>query len=101
MAMQVAASSPRWVSTEDVPEDVVAETKAQYRQEMIAEGKPERILDQIVAGKMRKFYEDTCLLEQPFIKDDEIKIADLVKAKIAALGENIVLRRFSRLEVGG
>ena len=101
MAMQVADSAPQWISVEDVPEDVVAEAKAQYRQEMIAEGKPERILDQIVDGKMRKFYEDSCLLEQPFIKDDDKVVADLVKEKIAALGENIILRRFSRLEIGG
>jgi elongation factor Ts len=101
MAMQVAASRPRWVSIEDVPEDVVAATKAEYRQEMLAEGKPERILDRIVEGKMRKFYEDTCLLEQPFIKDGDKVIADLVKEKIAALGENIILRRFARLEIGG
>jgi elongation factor Ts len=101
MAMQVAASAPRWLSIEDVPEDVVAEAKDQYRQEMIAEGKPERILDQIVEGKMRKFYEDSCLLEQPFIKDDDKTVGELVKEMIAALGENIVLRRFSRLEIGG
>ena len=101
MAMQVAASRPRWVSIEDVPEDVVAATKAEYRQEMLAEGKPERILDRIVEGKMRKFYEDTCLLEQPFIKDGDRVIADLVKEKIAALGENIILRRFARLEIAG
>ena len=101
MAMQVAAARPRWVSIEDVPEDVVAATQAEYRQEMRAEGKPERILDRIVEGKMRKFYEDTCLLEQPFIKDGDKVIADLVKEKIAALGENIILRRFARLEIAG
>ncbi len=100
MAMQVAASSPKWVSVEDVPQDVTEATKAGYRQEMIAQGKPERILDQIVEGKMLKYYKDTCLLEQPFIKDGDKKVADLVKEMIAALGENIVLRRFARLEIG-
>ncbi|MBN1643135.1 MAG: translation elongation factor Ts [Anaerolineae bacterium] len=101
MAMQVAASSPRWVRVEDVPEDVIAATKDEYRREMIAEGKPERILDQIIEGKMRKFFEDTCLLEQPYIKDGDKRVADLVTEMIAALGENIVLRRFARLEIGG
>jgi elongation factor Ts len=100
MAMQVAASRPEYVSIEDIPEDVLAEQKAAYRQEMIDEGKPERILDQIVEGKMRKFYEQACLLEQPFIKDEDKVVGELLKEMIAALGENIVLRRFCCLEVG-
>lgn len=100
MAMQVAASQPEYVSIEDVPEEVLAEQRAEYRQQMLDEGKPERILDQIVEGKMRKFYETTCLLEQPFIKDEDKKVGELLKEMIAALGENIVLRRFCRLEVG-
>jgi elongation factor Ts len=100
MAMQVAASSPRYVSIEDIPEEVLEEQRAEYRQQFIAEGKPERILDRIVEGKMGKFYEQVCLLEQPFIKDQDVRIGDLLKDMIVTLGENIVLRRFSRLEVG-
>jgi elongation factor Ts len=100
MAMQVAASSPRYVAIEDIPEQTLEEQRAEYRQEFIQEGKPERVLDRIVEGKMRKFYEQACLLEQPFIKDQDVKIGELLKDMIVALGENIVLRRFSRLEVG-
>jgi elongation factor Ts len=100
MAMQVVATSPQYVSKEDVPQEVVDSEKAIYRQQFLDEGKPERILDRIVEGKMAKFYEDVCLLEQPFIKDDDVKISTLVTEMIAKLGENIVIRRFSRLQVG-
>lgn len=100
MAMQVAASAAQYVSIEDIPEEVLAEQKAEYRKQMIEEGKPERILDRIVEGKIRKFCEQVCLLEQPFIKDEDRKVGQLLKEMIAALGENIVLRRFSRFEVG-
>jgi elongation factor Ts len=98
VAMQVAASSPRYIAIEDIPEEVLEEQRAEYRQQFIAEGKPERILDRIVEGKMDKFYEQVCLLEQPFIKDQDVKIGKLLKEMVVALGENIVLRRFSRLE---
>ena len=101
MAMQVVAASPRFVSIEDVPNDVVEQEKADYREQMEDQGKPEHILDRIVEGKLKKFYQEVCLLEQPFIKDDSKKIGLLVTEMIAALGENIVLRRFSRFEVGG
>jgi elongation factor Ts len=100
IAMQVVAARPEYVSTEDVPEDVVERKKAEYRKEMADAGKPERILDRIVDGKMTKFYQDACLLEQAFIKDDDKKIGQLVQEMIAALGENIVVRRFARFEVG-
>jgi elongation factor Ts len=99
MAMQVVASNPQYVSVEDVPQEIVESEKAIYRQQFLDEGKPEHILDRIVEGKMAKFYEDVCLLEQPFIKDDEKTIATLVTEMIAKLGENIVIRRFARLQV--
>jgi elongation factor Ts len=100
MAMQVVASAPLYVAIEDVPEDVIEQEKAAYRKQMRDEGKPEHILDRIVEGKLRKFYEQACLLEQPFIKDDDKKIGQLVTEMIASLGENIVLRRFVRFGVG-
>jgi elongation factor Ts len=100
MAMQVVASNPLYVAIEDVPQDVIEREKAIYRQQMIDEGKPEHILDRIVEGKMSKFYERVCLLEQPFIKDQDIKISELVREMIATLGENIILRRFARFAVG-
>jgi elongation factor Ts len=100
MAMQVVASAPKYVSIDDVPGEVIEQEKAVYRKQMEGEGKPEHILDRIIEGKMRKFYEQVCLLEQPFIKDGDKKVGELVTEMIAALGENIVLRRFARLEVG-
>jgi elongation factor Ts len=100
MAMQVVASAPTYVAIEDVPEDVIEQEKAAYRKQMEDEGKPEHILDRIVEGKLKKFYEQACLLEQPFIKDDDKKINQLVTEMIASLGENIVLRRFVRFGVG-
>ena len=100
VAMQVVASNPQYVSVEDVPQEVVDSEKAIYRQQFIDEGKPERILNRIVEGKLSKFYEDVCLLEQPFIKDDDKKVSALVTEMIAKLGENIVIKRFARLQVG-
>jgi elongation factor Ts len=100
MAMQVVASNPQYVSREDVPQAVIDSEKAIYRQQFLDEGKPASIVDRIVEGKMAKFYEDVCLLEQPFIKDDDVKISTLVTEMIAKLGENIVIKRFARLQVG-
>jgi elongation factor Ts len=100
MAMQVVASSPQYVSLQDVPQAVVDSEKAIYRQQFLDEGKPERILDRIVEGKLSKFYEQVCLLEQPFIKDDDRKVGTLLTEMIAKLGENIVIRRFARFQVG-
>jgi elongation factor Ts len=100
MAMQVVATSPKWVSIEDIPGEVIEQEKADIRKEMRDSGKPERILDRIVEGKLRKFYESECLLEQPFIKDEDRKVATLLTEMIAALGENMVLKRFVRYEVG-
>jgi elongation factor Ts len=100
LAMQVVASTPRYVSREDVPPEVIESEKATYRQQFLDEGKPEHIVDRIVEGKMSKFYEEACLLEQPFIKDGDQKIGDLVTALIAKLGENVVIRRFTRYQVG-
>jgi elongation factor Ts len=100
MAMQVVATNPQYLSKEDVPQEVIDSEKAIYRQQFLDEGKPERIVDRIVEGKMAKFYEEVCLLEQPFIKDDDVKISTLVTEMIAKLGENIVIKRFARLQVG-
>ncbi len=100
MAMQVVASCPQYVSIKEVPAEVVEGEKADYRQQMQAQGKPEHILDRIVEGKLRKFYEQVCLLEQPFIKDEDKKVGTLLTEMIAKLGENIVVKRFIRFEVG-
>lgn len=100
IAMQVVASRPEYVSVENVPASVVEQEKAKYRAEMDGQGKPEQVLQRIVEGKLRRFYEQVCLLEQPFIKDEEKKVSTLVTEMIAKLGENIVIRRFARLQVG-
>jgi elongation factor Ts len=101
LAMQVVAAKPTYISTEDVPEDVLEAEKAKYRAEMADSGKPDNIIERIVEGKLKKFYEEACLLEQPFIKDTALTVQGLVQEKNALLGENIVVRRFARFEVGG
>ena len=101
LAMQVVAAKPSYVTRDDVPPDVLEREKADYRAQMKDSGKPDQILDRIVEGKLVKFYEEVCLMEQPFIKDTSFTISDLVQEKNALLGENIVVRRFVRFEVGG
>jgi len=98
LAMQVVAGRPLYVRPEDVPAEVVAEEKRKVQEENA--NKPERVLQQIAEGKLKKLYEEACLMEQLFIKDQEVRIKDLVAAKIAAFGENIVVRRFVRFELG-
>ncbi len=100
IAMQIAAMSPRFVSKEDVPNEELEKEKEIYKQAAIAEGKPENIAEKIAEGKLNKFYEENCLLEQPYVKDTKKKISDLIKEHIAKLGENIVVRRFVRMRLG-
>ncbi len=97
LAMQVAAVAPRWISRNDVPEDVLAEEKASYADDV--KGKPEPIVERIIQGKLDKFYQQHCLLEQPFIKDDSKTIDQLIKESIARIGENIVVSRIERLTI--
>lgn len=100
LAMQIVAARPAWVRREDIP----AETLEQQKREFLTEidpGKPAEAVEKIMEGKLAKYYEEACLLEQPFIKDESIKIKDLVTRVIAKLGENIVVRQFARLEIGG
>ena len=100
LAMQVVAARAQYLRPEDVPAEVIEQEKAIYRTQLADEKKPEHVLDRIVEGKLAKFYEETCLLEQPFIKDSNLKVKDLVTASIAKLGENIRIRRFARFAVG-
>ena len=100
IAMHIAASDPRYVRPEDVtPEDMERE-KEIYKAQAIASGKPEKIAEKMVEGKMAKFYEEVCLLEQPFIKEQSISIKELIAQKVGKLGENITVRRFARFKVG-
>jgi elongation factor Ts len=100
IAMHIAASKPLYVSAEEVPEEVLAEEREINRSRALKEGKPENVVDKIVEGRMKKYYEEVCLLDQPFVKDPDITIGELVKRTIAAVGENVVVRRFARFQVG-
>jgi elongation factor Ts len=101
LALQIASAAPQYIKKEDVPADIVAARKDQYKQEAIGEGKKPDIAERIASGKMDKFYQEACLLEQQFVKDDKIKISDLIKSAVATTKENIVVRRFVRYEIGG
>ncbi len=100
LCMQIAASNPQYISREEVPEEVVNKESEIFKNQALSEGKPEKIVDKIVEGKMDKYYQEICLLEQDFIRDTDFKIMDLLKEKIAKLGENITIRRFTRFVMG-
>jgi len=100
IAMHIAASDPRYVRKEDVTTEDFAREKEIAVAQAVATGKPQQIAEKIAAGKMEKFYEEVCLLEQPFIKDQTISIGQLIASKIGKLGENIAVRRFARFKVG-
>jgi elongation factor Ts len=100
LAMQVAAANPKWVSRETIPADVLEAQKSEYRAQMAGENKPEHVMERIMEGKLAKFYQENCLLEQPWIRDDTKTIQQLLTETIAKLGENIIIKRFSRLQIG-
>jgi len=100
IAMHIAASDPKFVRKEDVTEVDFAREKEIYLAQAVASGKPANIAEKMVAGKMEKFYEEVCLLEQPFIRDQTVSIGQLIATKIGKLGENIAVRRFARFKVG-
>ena len=100
IAMQIAAANPLYVKPEDVPADVLDREREVYKQQLLDEGKPADRLDKIIEGKLRKYYETNCLMEQEYIRDDKKKIKDLVTEMIAKLGENIVVKRFARFVIG-
>jgi elongation factor Ts len=100
VALQIAAGAPKWIRVEDIPAAVLDEEKAKARNLALAEGKPENVIVRIIDGKLEKFYNDNCLLRQTYVRDEEITLDDLRSQNIAAIGENIVIRRFARWEVG-
>jgi len=100
LALHIAFANPRYVRPEDIPADVLEAQRAAFHAEAAATGKPANVLERIVQGKLAKFYDETCLLRQPFVKDDKVKIGDIVTEAVAKIGENIVVRRFVRYEVG-
>jgi elongation factor Ts len=100
IAMQIAAADPQFIRKEDVTDEALNKEKEIYRERARNEGKPEKMLDKIVEGRMAKYYEEVALLEQPFIKDNTMTIGQLISTKIAKLGENITIARFTRYKVG-
>ncbi|HOR85131.1 MAG TPA: translation elongation factor Ts [Bacillota bacterium] len=100
MAMQVAASNPLYVKREDVDLHLIEKEKEIYRAQALNEGKPEKIIERMVEGRIEKYYKEICLLEQPFIKDTERTVNDILSSMIAKIGENISIRRFARFERG-
>jgi elongation factor Ts len=100
LTLHIAFANPRYVRPEDVPPDALEAQRAAFQAEAAATGKPAHVLDKIIEGKLAKFYDETCLLRQPFVKDDKVKVGDLVTEAVAKIGENIVVRRFARYELG-
>lgn len=100
VAMHIAASNPLYVRSEEIPADVIEREKEIYRSQLREEKKPEKIWDKIIEGKLKKYYEEVCLLEQKFIKDTDITVGTLLSNTIAKTGENVVIRRFARFQLG-
>lgn len=100
VALHIAAMSPKYVSKDEISVEVVAKEKADLTEEVQSSGKPAEIVEKIVEGKLNKFYEEVCLLNQPFAKDQTMTIQDLLNAKIAKIGEKIEIKRFCRFEIG-
>lgn len=100
IAMHIAASNPLFVRPEEIPEEVIQREKEIYRSQALAEKKPEKIWDKIIEGKLKKYYEDVCLINQKFIKNTDITIETLLNNMITKTGENIIIRRFTRCQLG-
>lgn len=100
IAMHIAASEPKFVSKDDVTDEILAQEKEIYLDQIKAQGKPDHIAEKIVEGKLGKYYEENCLLEQPFVKNSDMTVGQLVSSKIAEIGENIQVARFVRYKVG-
>lgn len=100
IAMQIAAAKPEYISRDEVPEEVINKEKEILRAQALNEGKPEKIVDKMVEGRIEKYFKEVCLLEQPWIKDPDKTIKDLLMEKISTIGENINIRRFARFERG-
>ena len=100
IALQIAASAPQWVREEDVPEEVIKAKQEIARKHALGEGKPEKVIDRIIEGKLNKFLDEKCLVRQEYIGDDSKPVADLLNDTIVSTGENITIRRFERWEIG-
>ena len=100
MAMQIAAANPAYIRREEVPAPVIEREKEIYRSQALDSGKPEKVIDRIVEGKMERFYSEVCLLEQTYVKDSDLTVKEVLDAMIAKVGENISIRRFCRFQLG-
>ena len=100
IAMQIAAAKPEYIREDEVPQEAIEKEKEILRNQALNEGKPEKIVDKMVEGRIRKYYEQVCLMNQNFVKNPDQKISDIVNEKIAKIGENISIRRFARFELG-
>ena len=100
IAMQIAAANPRCIRREEIPAEELEKEKTIYRQQALESGKPEKVIEKIVEGKLERYYSESCLLEQSFIKDPDRKVSDVINDAIARLGENIQVRRFMRYHLG-
>ena len=100
IAMHIAASDPRFIRKEDVSEEVLAKEREIYKEQARSTGKPDNVIDKIVEGRMVKFYSETCLLEQPFVRDPDVSVKDHIAAHVQKIGENIQVRRFTRYKLG-
>ncbi len=100
IAMHIAAAAPSYLTKDEIPEDVLEQERSIYRTQALNDGKPEKIVDKIVEGRISKYAAEVCLLEQPFVKDDKVKIRDFIKNGIATFGENISIARFVRFKLG-
>ncbi len=100
IAMQIAAANPLYIRREEIPEEVVARERRIYRTQALESGKPEKVIDKIVEGKLERFYSEVCLLEQTYIKDSDLTVKDVLDALIGKIGEKIDIRRFARFQLG-
>jgi elongation factor Ts len=100
LAMHIAATNPLGITPEDISQEIIEKEKEIYRAQAIDTGKPENVIDKIVEGKLKKFYQESCLLNQPYVRDTDITIADLLNQMIAKIGENISIKRFVRYQIG-
>ncbi len=100
IAMHIAATNPLGITPEDISQEIIEKEKEIYRAQALDMGKPENVIDKIVEGKLNKFYQESCLLNQPYVRDTDISIADLLNQMIAKIGENISIKRFVRYQIG-
>jgi elongation factor Ts len=98
--MQIAAANPQYIRREEIPAEVLEKERRIYRTQALDSGKPEKVIEKIVEGKMERYYSEVCLLEQTYIKDSDLTVKDVLDAVIAKVGENISLRRFTRFQLG-